>query len=128
MIDTLDRDDGLTEEEGDCDDRDPATNPTGQEFPDGLDNNCDGQIDEGTSLSMTTGTDLPKMRATVMMPIHWSIPGRRRLRPWRTQIVMEKQTMGHGPAKRIDPRAGVKIPVWSWSWSKGDAVQWEPLD
>ena len=49
-LDTPDRDgDGLTEDEGDCDDRDPATNPTAQEFPDGLDNNCDGQIDEGTS-------------------------------------------------------------------------------
>ena len=31
----------------DCDDSDPATNPSGTEIPDGNDNDCDGIVDEG---------------------------------------------------------------------------------
>jgi len=47
-----DRDgDGITEEEGDCDDRDPWTSPDELELPDGLDNDCDGETDEDTVLS-----------------------------------------------------------------------------
>jgi hypothetical protein len=46
-----DRDgDGLTEAEGDCDDRDPSVYPDAVEWPDGLDNDCDDIIDEGTQL------------------------------------------------------------------------------
>ncbi|MCP4259043.1 MAG: hypothetical protein GY774_16280, partial [Planctomycetes bacterium] len=39
--------DGFSENEGDCDDTDPAMNPGAQEACDGVDNNCNGQIDEG---------------------------------------------------------------------------------
>lgn len=42
----LDQDgDGWTEEQGDCDDFDAGVNPGAQDLCDGLDNNCDGQID-----------------------------------------------------------------------------------
>ncbi|CBL46021.1 Hypothetical protein HDN1F_24380 [gamma proteobacterium HdN1] len=34
----------------DCSPLDPAINPGAQEIPDGVDNNCDGQVDEGTAL------------------------------------------------------------------------------
>ncbi len=39
--------DGYSENEGDCDDTDPAINPDAQEACDGVDNNCDGQVGEG---------------------------------------------------------------------------------
>ena len=38
--------DGFDQEE-DCDDSDATVNPSAEELCDGLDNNCDGQIDEG---------------------------------------------------------------------------------
>jgi len=40
--------DGFTEAEGDCDDRDASVHPGAVEIPDGKDNNCNGEIDEGT--------------------------------------------------------------------------------
>ncbi len=39
--------DGYTESQGDCDDTNPAINPAAAEVCDGVDNNCNGQIDEG---------------------------------------------------------------------------------
>jgi hypothetical protein len=41
--------DGWCIEDGDCDDTDPNTYPGATEFCDGIDNNCDGVIDEGCS-------------------------------------------------------------------------------
>ena len=40
--------DGFAEIDGDCDDDDDSINPDAPELPDGIDNNCDGSIDEGT--------------------------------------------------------------------------------
>ena len=39
--------DGFTESQGDCNDNDATINPAAQEVCDSVDNNCDGQIDEG---------------------------------------------------------------------------------
>ncbi len=41
--------DGFTTEDGDCNDGDATLNPLATEVCDGLDNNCDGVADEGTS-------------------------------------------------------------------------------
>ncbi len=46
IVDDDDDGDGFTDYQGDCDDTDPAINPDAQEVCDGVDNNCDGQIDE----------------------------------------------------------------------------------
>ena len=44
----LDDDGDLSEEEGDCDDYESATFPGNTEIADGVDNDCDTYIDEGT--------------------------------------------------------------------------------
>ncbi len=41
--------DGFTEEAGDCDDNNAAINANAVEICDGLDNNCNGEIDEGVT-------------------------------------------------------------------------------
>jgi uncharacterized protein (TIGR02145 family) len=41
--------DGYTGNQGDCDDYDAQVNPGATEIEDGIDNDCDGQIDEGFS-------------------------------------------------------------------------------
>ena len=38
--------DGFTENEGDCDDNQALAFPSGEEICDGIDNNCDGVIDD----------------------------------------------------------------------------------
>ena len=43
--------DGVTVEDGDCDDGDPRTFPGAEELCDGLDNNCDSVVDEGLTLA-----------------------------------------------------------------------------
>ena len=46
-LDIDDDGDGETENEGDCDDQNPSINSNGNEIADNIDNNCDGNIDEG---------------------------------------------------------------------------------
>ncbi len=41
--------DGFSEDDGDCDDTDPSINPDATEQPNGVDDDCDEQVDEGTS-------------------------------------------------------------------------------
>ena len=40
--------DGVTECDGDCDDGDASVHPAATELPDGVDQDCDGTVDEGT--------------------------------------------------------------------------------
>ncbi len=48
--DTIDDDgDGWTEAQGDCDDADPSTHPTATEYENGVDDDCDGIIDNDTN-------------------------------------------------------------------------------
>ncbi|CAI8153939.1 MAG: Uncharacterised protein [Formosa sp. Hel3_A1_48] len=44
---TDDDNDGYTENQGDCDDTNAQVNPGATEIEDGIDNDCDGEIDEG---------------------------------------------------------------------------------
>jgi large repetitive protein len=46
--------DGFTVDDGDCDDDDASVYPTAAELCDGVDNNCDGTIDEPDSLDAQT--------------------------------------------------------------------------
>ena len=59
--------DGLSDDEGDCDDNEPLISPEALEFPDdGVDNDCDNQTDEallpcdGGSLSANNALDVAK--------------------------------------------------------------------
>jgi len=53
VVPESDRDDdgdGYTPNEGDCDDTDPEVHPGHEEEPNGTDDDCDGDVDEGTAL------------------------------------------------------------------------------
>ena len=52
-LDIDDDNDGFTENEGDCDDTDASINPAATEIEDNIDNDCDGEIDEGFGESGT---------------------------------------------------------------------------
>ena len=53
-VDDIDNDgDGYTENQGDCDDSNANVNPGATELEDGIDNDCDGDIDEGFNASGT---------------------------------------------------------------------------
>jgi uncharacterized protein (TIGR02145 family) len=54
---TDDDNDGYTENQGDCDDANAQVNPGATEIEDGIDNDCDGEIDEGFNQSGTV-TDI----------------------------------------------------------------------
>ncbi|MDP2308494.1 MAG: MopE-related protein [Pseudomonadota bacterium] len=45
---TDDDSDGYSEDQGDCDDADPSVHPGGTEYANGIDDDCDGTVDEGT--------------------------------------------------------------------------------
>ena len=49
--------DGFTRDEGDCDDKNFSVNPKAQEICDDVDNNCDGQIDEGLKTTFYEDAD-----------------------------------------------------------------------
>ena len=49
--------DGFSECEGDCDDFNSAINPGATEVCDGIDNNCDGTIDEGVTTAFYADAD-----------------------------------------------------------------------
>jgi large repetitive protein len=56
-VEIIDEDqDGFGSEE-DCDDTDPNINPTTEEICDGIDNNCDEEIDEGVTNTFYTDSD-----------------------------------------------------------------------
>jgi hypothetical protein len=48
-IDAEEQPTGYVKDSGDCNDNDPNINPFAQELIDGIDNNCNGQIDEGST-------------------------------------------------------------------------------
>jgi hypothetical protein len=49
--------DGFSEDDGDCDDSNSALHPAAEEICDGIDNNCDGEIDEGVTDTFYADTD-----------------------------------------------------------------------
>ena len=56
ILDGIDNDgDGFSENQGDCNDNNAAINPNALENCDGIDNNCNGSIDENAAESMGLG-------------------------------------------------------------------------
>ena len=57
----VDRDGDGVPEADDCDDTNAAVGPTAEEVCDGLDNDCDGEVDEGV-LTTVYGTPMGRIR------------------------------------------------------------------
>jgi hypothetical protein len=53
-VEACDRPDGYVADASDCDDSSDARSPDAAEYCDGIDNNCDGHIDEDSALDATT--------------------------------------------------------------------------
>ena len=53
----LDADSDGYESDEDCDDANSTVNPSAEEICDGVDNNCDGSVDEGVSSTFYADTD-----------------------------------------------------------------------
>ncbi len=49
--------DGYSVEDGDCNDEDATVNPAAEEYCDGVDNDCDGEVDEGIGSLWYADTD-----------------------------------------------------------------------
>jgi hypothetical protein len=49
--------DGFTPSEGDCDDADASVNPAAEEVCDGIDNDCDDEIDDGVTVDQYPDAD-----------------------------------------------------------------------
>ncbi len=69
--------DGVTVGQGDCDDTDPNNFPGNPEICDGQDNNCDGEIDEGLSGEVYTGSVIFNTQSEIdeWLPCYSSITG-----------------------------------------------------
>ena len=65
--------DGYTIDEGDCDDNDSEVNPGVPEVCDGIDNNCDGRVDEGGTCTCIDDVyehnDIPGTASLLSFPI-----------------------------------------------------------
>ena len=56
--------DGFTENQGDCDDRNPAVHPGAPDVCNGIDDNCDGVIDNGFDVGTACAVGVGACRAT----------------------------------------------------------------
>ena len=70
--------DGVSEDEGDCDDHDASTHPGARELPDCWDNDCDHQVDEG--VTRPARDDGYEQNDAMDVPFDLGQRGRRRFR------------------------------------------------
>ena len=95
--------DGYTENQGDCDDTDAYVNPAATELEDGIDNDCDGEIDEGNisgSEKYLAGTKLGDSKTWV----------------WASDIPSH---IGLGPVGDVPGEGEFAMPTW-WGIQPND--------